>query len=159
MDAIRSFLSTQYDLITESRAVLLEYCGQLSTQELNTQNSSFGRGSVSNLLVHIGNTYLFWIGEVCMKKEMAYLDYGTIISIQEIHHHFSKADMLMTSFLKDDHRDMLSTSDYSINGVKGTAPNFKIITHVLTHEFHHKGQILSLTRHLGYVPVDTDIMR
>src|SRR5690606_14962430 len=112
--------------ITESRAVLLEYCGQLSTQELNTQNSSFGRGSVSNLLVHIGNTYLFWIGEVCMKKEMAYLDYGTIISIQEIHHHFSKADMLMTSFLKDDHRDMLSTSDYSINGVKGTAPNFKI---------------------------------
>ncbi|MCB0624495.1 MAG: hypothetical protein KDC43_11415, partial [Saprospiraceae bacterium] len=41
----------------------------------------------------------------------------------------------------------------------GEAEAFRLFTHVVTHEFHHKGQILSLTRHLGFVPVDTDVMR
>jgi uncharacterized damage-inducible protein DinB len=36
---------------------------------------------------------------------------------------------------------------------------FKLFTHTITHEFHHKGQILTLSRQLGYTPVDTDIMR
>ncbi len=41
---------------------------------------------------------------------------------------------------------------------KNTTP-FELFTHVITHEFHHKGQVLSLSRHLGYIPVDTDIIR
>ncbi|MCB0640529.1 MAG: ATP-binding cassette domain-containing protein, partial [Phaeodactylibacter sp.] len=35
----------------------------------------------------------------------------------------------------------------------------KLFTHVITHEFHHKGQVLSFSRHLGYTPVDTDVLR
>ncbi|WP_244950894.1 DinB family protein [Pedobacter suwonensis] len=35
----------------------------------------------------------------------------------------------------------------------------QLFTHVITHEFHHKGQIMSLSRHLGYTPVDADIIR
>ena len=34
-----------------------------------------------------------------------------------------------------------------------------LFTHVITHEFHHKGQLLSMSRQLGYQPVDTDIIR
>ncbi|WP_423227985.1 DinB family protein [Sabulibacter ruber] len=30
---------------------------------------------------------------------------------------------------------------------------------MITHEFHHKGQIPSLGRHLGFVPDDTDVVR
>ena len=44
-------------------------------------------------------------------------------------------------------------------GKAGEAEAFRLFTHVVTHEFHDKGQILSLTRHLGFVPVDTDVMR
>ena len=36
---------------------------------------------------------------------------------------------------------------------------FKLFTHVITHEFHHQGQILPMSRQLGYIPVDTDVMR
>ena len=43
-------------------------------------------------------------------------------------------------------------------GKTETASPFKLFTHVITHEFHHKGQILSLSRHLGYTPIDTDVM-
>ncbi len=34
-----------------------------------------------------------------------------------------------------------------------------LYTHVITHEFHHKGQILTMSRLLGYIPVDTDVIR
>ncbi|MNY72090.1 DinB family protein [compost metagenome] len=49
--------------------------------------------------------------------------------------------------------------EYESNGLKKTAEPFKLFSHVITHEYHHKGQILSLSRHLGYTPVDTDIIR
>ena len=49
--------------------------------------------------------------------------------------------------------------EYKVNEIKNTAAPFKLFSHVITHEFHHKGQILSVSRHLGYLPVDTDIMR
>ena len=35
----------------------------------------------------------------------------------------------------------------------------QLFTHTITHEFHHKGQVLSMSRLLGYVPVDTDVIR
>lgn len=46
-----------------------------------------------------------------------------------------------------------------INNKIVIANPLKIFTHVITHGFHHKGQILSLNRHLKYAPVDTDIIR
>ena len=40
-----------------------------------------------------------------------------------------------------------------------SATPLELFTHVLTHEFHHKGQILVLGRAWGYEPVDTDVLR
>ncbi|RZK68975.1 MAG: hypothetical protein EOO92_22520, partial [Pedobacter sp.] len=34
-----------------------------------------------------------------------------------------------------------------------------LFTHVITHEFHHKGQIMSMMRLIGYIPPDADIIR
>jgi len=33
-----------------------------------------------------------------------------------------------------------------------------LMTHTMTHEFHHKGQIVTLARRLGYAPPDTDLV-
>lgn len=49
--------------------------------------------------------------------------------------------------------------EYEIKGTKNSIQPLKLFTHVITHEYHHKGQILSLSRHLGYIPADTDIIR
>jgi uncharacterized damage-inducible protein DinB len=53
----------------------------------------------------------------------------------------------------------VETIHFIINGRNETATPLQLFTHVITHEFHHKGQILSRCRQLGYVPVDTDILR
>jgi uncharacterized damage-inducible protein DinB len=34
-----------------------------------------------------------------------------------------------------------------------------VLHHVLTHAFHHKGQIVSMCRRLGYPVSDTDLIR
>lgn len=33
------------------------------------------------------------------------------------------------------------------------------MTHVMTHEFHHKGKIMTMGRMLGYTPPDADVIR
>ncbi|RSK47607.1 hypothetical protein EI291_14730 [Hymenobacter rigui] len=34
-----------------------------------------------------------------------------------------------------------------------------VFTHIIRHEFHHKGQMLNMSRQLGCTPVDTDAIR
>jgi uncharacterized damage-inducible protein DinB len=40
-----------------------------------------------------------------------------------------------------------------------TVTALELLTHVTTHEYHHKGQVLTISRQLGYTPVDTDLIR
>jgi uncharacterized damage-inducible protein DinB len=35
----------------------------------------------------------------------------------------------------------------------------ELITHVITHEFHHKGQVMTMARLSGFTPPDADILR
>jgi uncharacterized damage-inducible protein DinB len=43
------------------------------------------------------------------------------------------------------------------DGYHDSATPLQLFTHVMTHEFHHKGQLLSMFRILGHVPPDTDV--
>jgi uncharacterized damage-inducible protein DinB len=40
-----------------------------------------------------------------------------------------------------------------------SATPLQLFTHLLTHEFHHKGQIMTMCRLLGHIPPDTDVIR
>jgi uncharacterized damage-inducible protein DinB len=149
----------QYTFVRESRNILFEYCQTIRTEDFINQNSSFGRGgSIRNLLVHIANTYELWIANTVLKKEVAYAEYEAFENIQEVIKLFAYVDQFMSDFF-----ELMEKSEeeieYESNGIKIRAEPFKLFSHVITHEYHHKGQILSLSRHLGYIPVDTDIIR
>ena len=136
---------------------MFEYCKTISPTDFVNQNTSFGRGgSVRNLLVHIVNTYQFWIAETALKQNVDYPKYEDVPDINSIIELFNEVDAFMETFIASiDDR----TIAFELNGKKDTATALKLFTHVITHEFHHKGQILSISRHLGYIPVDTDVMR
>lgn len=34
----------------------------------------------------------------------------------------------------------------------------KLLMHTITHEFHHKGQIVVMARKMGYEPPNTDVL-
>ncbi|MEP6627343.1 MAG: DinB family protein [Ginsengibacter sp.] len=42
---------------------------------------------------------------------------------------------------------------------KITTKSLSLFFHVITHEFHHKGQIATMCCIMGYPPPDTDIIR
>lgn len=152
-------LNFQYKLVKSSRQVLLDYCGTISKKDFVIENSSFGRGSIRNLLVHIGNTYEFWIGRHALNLEMDFTDFKTVEDARQAKNFFLTVDSLIDKFIDVYSSTFLEELAFEINNQTVSASPLKLFTHVVTHEFHHKGQILSLSRHLGYIPIDTDIIR
>jgi uncharacterized damage-inducible protein DinB len=160
MIAASKYCKEQYEYVRDSRGVLLEYCKTISSNDLLGENHSFGRGgSIRNLLVHIANTYEFWIASCALKKTVVFTKYESIENIYDIIRLFDLVDNLMYELIALLEKEENKQIHYEINGIQNSADAFKLFSHLITHEFHHKGQILSLSRHFGYVPVDTDIMR
>ncbi len=152
-------MKQQYELIKGSRAVLLDYCGTISPENLSRIKPSFGPGSISYLLGHISNCYLFWIAETCLKREVTYIDYQQLPSFPEQRKLFVFIDQMMYEFFTWIDNERPISIQFNAGEFEGKASALELFTHATTHEFHHKGQILTLSRQLGYTPADTDIMR
>ena len=152
-------MSLQYDLVRGSREELLQYCETIIAADFCKENSSFGRGSIRNLLVHIANTYEFWLGKEALQQDMVSTPYEAITNVEEARALFGRIDKLMEEFINHFGHRYLANLRLHVNDADLKTNPLKLFTHVITHEFHHKGQILSLSRHLGYTPIDTDIMR
>ena len=158
MESISDYSKLQYALVKDSRKVLFEYCRTIEATDFLNQNSSFGRGgSMRNLLVHIATTYQYWVANTTLLKNIPYAEYQDYSTIEEVVALFDTVDTFMDAFIGNLSLD--KEIEYEIQGERKSANAFQLFSHVITHEFHHKGQILSLSRHLGYIPVDTDILR
>jgi uncharacterized damage-inducible protein DinB len=159
MELISTYAKEQYEFVKDSRKVLFAYCKTISTDDFVNQNTSFGRGgSMRNLLVHIANVYEHWIAKIALKINITYSVYENHTTIEEVIVLFDQVDNFMQDFFST-MNDSNNEISYELQNSKSSAKPLKLFTHVITHEYHHKGQILSLSRHLGYIPVDTDIIR
>lgn len=153
---MKDILLQQYDLVKSSRATLLDFCASLPSIKFIEEVNGFGRGgSVRNLLVHINDTYQYWTAVHCLDRHQEFRKYDYYATIEECRGLFDQTDQLVIAML----HHFENNYDQQIISKNTTASPFKVFTHVITHEFHHKGQILSISRHLGFVPVDTDIIR
>ncbi|SFA48331.1 Uncharacterized damage-inducible protein DinB (forms a four-helix bundle) [Pedobacter suwonensis] len=152
-------LKQQYDFVLSSRNTLLTYVGQISEHDFLTNNSSFGRGSIRNLLVHICQTYCAWIGERALGIEQEFLPFERYQTLNDCQTYFEQADEYIALFAEKFKGNELHNMELVKNGAILIVNPLQLFTHVITHEFHHKGQIMSLSRHLGYTPVDADIIR
>jgi uncharacterized damage-inducible protein DinB len=157
---MRDTLAQQYNMMTSSRSALLDYCETLSTAHFLQEVNGFGRGgSIRNLLVHVANTYEYWISTHCFAKNTVYTPYESILDVTQCRQLYNTINELVNELLQSfegNYAKLISSSN--TRGVTDASP-LKVFTHVTTHEFHHKGQILSISRHLGYTPVDTDVIR
>ncbi len=154
-------LEQQYQLIKSARLELLDYCKIISNENFLMELSSFNNSSIHHLLVHIANVYRFWLAENAMKEAVPSYEKESFTNIQRIYALFEQVNQIMDKFLEHFKDRMDEPLNISITRLEKTikASPMTIFTHVITHEFHHKGQILSMSRQLGYVPVDTDVIR
>lgn len=71
---------------------------------------------------------------------------------------FAEVDELVQRFLYEHDNRWYEPieQDESWQGYPKAPTPLLLFTHTVTHEFHHKGQIVSMARHLGYPPPADD---
>jgi uncharacterized damage-inducible protein DinB len=151
----------QYDLIKERRETLFHYCETISPQHVTFDHDSFGGRSIQYLFVHIANTYTFWLGHFTNITTAPFAtseDYATLPKIKLL---FTSVDAIAEKFLTqfDPVLEQPIKNKISNRDMEVAITPLQLFTHVITHEYHHKGQILSMSRQLGNTPIDTDLIR
>jgi len=154
-------LTSQYELIKGSRGVLFAYCERMKGGDLYKPVGEFNNSSIAGLLVHNANTYIGWVSNFGMNRNAPFYKAEDIKSLDEIKELFEKVNALVTEFLEKYAGDFEQpvTGMVKHRGFSTALSPLQLFTHVITHEFHHKGQILTMSRLLGYTPVDTDVIR
>ena len=158
MQQLNQHCTLQYQWVTESRNRLLLYLETLAPGMLLQEVPSFSNGgSIRNLLVHVANVYQHWTGIIALNKAITYAAYEDFTDIPQVRILYGTIDSLITELLQ---QEALAATQvpFSLNKEQRTTSLFRIFTHVITHECHHKGQILTISRLMGYTPVDTDII-
>jgi uncharacterized damage-inducible protein DinB len=154
-------LLRQYDLIKERRETLFHYCERISQEHLTFDHESFGGRSIQYLFIHVANTYTFWLGHFSTVAATPFAKTEEYRTLKEIKSIYTSIDAIAETFLKrfGPVLEQPITNKISSRDVEVAKTPLQLFTHVITHEYHHKGQILSMSRQLGHTPIDTDIIR
>ncbi len=151
----------QYKLMQSARAVLFSYLDTVTIAHFTEELPIFGGSSMRSLLVHTANTYQFWLGNFAQNQELPFVKPVVVVNISEVRRIFREVNELTEKFLAHFQDKWLTPVTGEIPWRKTTkeATPLALFTHVITHECHHKGQVVSMSRQLGYTPPDTDLLR
>ena len=153
-------LNKQYELIRETRESLFKYCETMSDEDYRRELETLGDKSIRNLHAHVAGCYQYWLGSFALKQHFHMVDPIDIHNVSEMRDLFKSVNQLVEEFLNQfsDKWDMLITGRIPRQKNEEQLTALWLLTHALTHEFHHKGQIVSIGRQLGYSPPDTDLI-
>ena len=153
-------IQKQYALIRSSREVVLNFIETEVGNDLNTPVPCFNGQVIRYFLVHTADCYFHWLKYFALKEPVRLIDNEDFKSIDLIRKLYTRADETMVRFLQNfaDEMETPVTGVHNRSGLVSVTP-LQLFTHVTTHEFHHKGQIVTMCRLLGYIPPDTDVIR
>jgi uncharacterized damage-inducible protein DinB len=149
-------LQQQYALARHTRLIVFRFLKSQVGDDLNTPVYAFDNKTIRELLEHNAFCYYNWLACFAMQKPPLAIQQCT--TLDHIHELYSHVDDTAAAFFRIFHEKMESpiTGTHDTMGQLSATP-LQIFTHVLTHEFHHKGQIMSMCRLLGHQPPDTDV--
>lgn len=153
-----SQFKNQYELVRRTREALFAYCEEFSTSDYIQQDDSAAGASIRNLHVHVADCYETWLGRRALKKQISRVNPEQITSVKEVRHIFQDVDELVDEFIDAFERDWEKPIQVQWNNQTLSPTPLWLFTHTVTHEFHHKGQIVKIGRQLGYIPPDTDLV-
>lgn len=152
-------LRQQYNFAKDMRGVLLHWCAAMDPDHFVAPVPGFQDKSMRDLLVHITHAYTFWIGHFALQKNYPYAREKELLSVASVAALYQEVDTMMDAFLNRYQNNTAEMVAGEVRKKSSTFPALQVFTHAVTHEFHHKGQILTMGRYHGYTPVDTDIIR
>lgn len=149
-----------YEWVRQTREVLFTYCESLPAELYVTTHPGFGHGSIRATHLHVADCYDHWLANFGLREGRSRYkpeDYPDLAAVRRA---FAAADATVQRFLA---RYGASLDESVTNSVRWqpeplTVPALWLLSHSITHEFHHKGQIASLGRILGHPAPDTDLL-
>lgn len=146
---MENILKIQYQLTCQSRRHMLDFLAQTVRSDCNKQLKSYDDCSINDMLSHVAACYINWLDVFALKRTSQDVNFDGL---------FCKVDHVANDFL-DHFECRLNVPIRGVHDACGpvAATPAEIFTHVLTHEFHHKGQIMNMCRNLGYPPSETDV--
>lgn len=150
-----------YEWVKATREEVFRYCDSLPADDFLRELPGFGHGSIRNTLFHAAHCYWFWLGGFALGENVPSqalrAEYPDVAAIRSA---FARSDDLLARFLDRHGPDLDAPLSSRLRRRKEplvVTPRW-LFTHAVTHEFHHKGQVVSMGRLLGYPPPDTDLV-
>ena len=141
-----------------SLSLLLDHLSTISADDYGTELPGFGFPTLRQQVVHIFSCEGFWIRTL---QGLPYLnpnpaDFPAILDARRLQQEVSAQTLAYLSGLTDEGLNTETELRFS-DGDRDIRTPALIIHHVLTHAFHHKGQIVAMCRLLGHPAPDTDL--
>ena len=139
--------------------VVLDHIAGIPMEALRNDVAGFGYGSVVKQLAHILSTESGWVCRLqsAPTRLWAAESFGSVEDFRSV-----KRTVMGTTlaYLDSLSEGQLNTEMWRPDEWAGPAraPAF-ILLHIVTHAFHHKGQVVAMLRLLGYPAPDTDMQR
>jgi uncharacterized damage-inducible protein DinB len=154
----------EYEWVRHTRGTLLDFCRNLEPNDF-THPNGYGWQSVRDSLVHIADCYIAWLGSFVLlktKKPLTPKEQRLRFNMDEIKVRFELVDSLVNEVFELLGNKLDVPIERKIPWRETTeiltiTPG-KLLMHTITHEFHHKGQIVAMLRQMGYEPPNTDVL-
>ncbi|MCQ6267356.1 DinB family protein [Fictibacillus sp. WQ 8-8] len=155
----------EYEWVKQTREILLKFCDELQPEDFTRHIDGFGFQSVRDSLLHVANCYHGWLGSYILlqtKTPLTPKENISKTSLEEIKQRFIQADAYVDDVLNDLDGQMdeliIRAIPWREHGEPISISAAQLLLHVVTHEYHHKGQIMAMARHMGYEPPNTDVL-
>jgi len=141
-----------------SLTLLLDHLSTIPASEYAKEVPGFGFPTIRAQVIHILNCEGLWIHTL---QALPFVDqdpanWPTVSDAQRLQSEVSMRTLNYLSSLSEQ-RLITATELHFPDGDIAVRTPALILHHVLTHAFHHKGQIVSMCRILGYPAPDTDL--
>jgi uncharacterized damage-inducible protein DinB len=140
--------------------LLLQHIASLSNDRLRKPIPGFGHPSIWKQLVHILTCEEGWVHDL-QNKHFAGCSEEDCPTMAALLAAKDRTREATRAYLRDLNDEQLNTilSKRPVDwGGELRSPAF-ILLHVITHAFHHKGQIVAMLRILGHPAPDTDLQQ
>ncbi|AWN23546.1 hypothetical protein DKM44_10175 [Deinococcus irradiatisoli] len=152
-------LRTFYSWVKAAREQLFTWAASLPAEVYTRKSPDFAYGSLRNVQAHIADCYLVWVGTCGLQQTERPFDTSAAQDVAGMRRVYAQLDqMLERAFEQFTQPD--EPMDIQFRNEMLQVTQRWLILHPITHEFHHKGQMLTMGRMLGwpYPPgPDTDL--
>ncbi len=142
----------------QSLTLLLDHLAKLPAADYTTEVPGFGFPTIRDQVIHILNCETFWIRtlQALPSQDQDPAGFPTVADARTLQHTVSVKTQNYLSRLSELHLNGNTELRFSDGDTAVRTPAL-ILHHVLTHAFHHKGQIVAMCRILGHPAPDTDL--